>query len=179
MTWIRLVGLFLLMTSAAACSSVKVGYDHDPSANFSAYHTFNWVPGPQEATGDYRVDNSLVDIRIRTVIETQLRLNGYSRSANGEPDFYVAYHAGVKDMVKGSSAHYYKGDWAHGRYTTVSDIQPYKEGTLLVDIVDATSKQLVWRGSGFGEIDPSLDSQKRYERIRNVVREMLSHFPPH
>jgi hypothetical protein len=178
MTWIRSVSLFLLMASAVGCSSVKIGYDHDPSANFSAYHTYDWVPGPQDTTGDRRVDNSLVDIRMRTAIAAQLSVKGYTKPANGQPDFYVAYHVAVKDMVKGSAAKYYTGDRNVGTWTTVSDIQAYEAGTLLVDIVDASSKQLVWRGSAFGEVDPGLTSQERDERIRNLVHKMFSHFPP-
>jgi len=170
--------MFLLVTSTVACASPKVGYDYDSSANFTAYHTYDWAPGRQEETGDKRVDNSLVDGRIRTAIGTQLRLKGYTTSLNKRPDFYVAYHLGVKDMMKGSSTQDYIGDYAHGTFTTISDIQPYKEGTLLIDIVDAASKQLVWRGSALAEVDPSMTPEERNERISTIVHAMFSHFPP-
>jgi hypothetical protein len=45
-------------------------------------------------------------------------------------------------------------------------------------VIDAASKKLVWRGIASGEVDPGLNSEERDERIRNVVREMFSHFPP-
>ena len=63
-------------------------------------------------------------------------------------------------------------------FTTISDIQPYKEGTLLIDIVDAASKQLVWRGSALTEVDPGMTPEERNERITSIVHSMFTHFPP-
>jgi len=166
------------MGSASACASPKVGYDYDHSASFTAYHTYEWVSGKQEVTGDKRLDNALVDARIRQAVEAQLRSKGYTAPAAAKPDFYVAYHVGMKDMMKGSSTQNYIGDRAHGTYTTLSDIQPYKEGTLLIDIVDAASNQLVWQASALTEVHPGMTPEERNERIGSVVRAMLSHFPP-
>ena len=132
MTWHGSPFMCLLVTSTVACSSLKVGYDYDSTANFNGYHTYDWVADKQEVTGDKRLDNSLLDGRIRTTIGTQLRVKGYTTALDKRPDFYVAYHLGMKDMMKGSSTQEYIGDYAHGTFTTISDIQPYKEGTLLI-----------------------------------------------
>jgi uncharacterized protein DUF4136 len=178
MRWQRHLYWFFLAASIGGCASPKIGYDFDRVANFSGYHTYAWIPGAQEATGDRRLDNSLLDARIRTAIEAQLHSKGYAATANGSPEFFVAYHVGMKDMMKGSSTQNYIGDRAHGTYTTLNDIQPYKEGTLLIDIVDAGSKQLVWQASALAEISQGLTPKERDERINGVVRAMLSHFPP-
>src|SRR6187551_224901 len=113
----------LLAALAAGCSSPNVGYDYDRETNFGQYHTFAWMTGVQEATGDRRLDSSLTDARIRVAIDSQLRTKGYRASANGIPDFFVAYHAALKDMLKGASTQNYIGDRAHGTFTTISDIQ--------------------------------------------------------
>jgi hypothetical protein len=84
----------------------------------------------------------------------------------------------MKDMMKGSSTQNYIGDRAHGTYTTLSDIQPYKEGTLLIDIVDVASKQVVWQASALAEVQEGLTPTERDKRINSIVRAMLSHFPP-
>jgi hypothetical protein len=184
MLWKQSVCAFLLMAAATACASPKIGYDYDPSANFSGYHTYTWMPGEQEKTGDRRVDNSQVNIRLRTVIGAQLRLKGYTTSGDEKPDFYVAYHVGVKDMVADVTQHF--SDEHAPRLTTRSssgaptggEPQPYTTGTLLIDIIDAASNKLAWRGTAAGEVDPGLTSEERDERIRTIVHEMLSHFPP-
>ena len=181
----------LLMASAAACASPKIGYDYDHNANFSAYHTYEWVPGKQEATGDRRADNSLVDIRIRVAVGAQLHLKGYTMPVDGKPDFYVAYHVGVKDLTPDVSTQYYSDGMAGKPFTYSVDTRPagsahpadseaqsHISGSLLIDIIDAASNKLVWRGSAAGEVDPGLNSHERDERIRNIVHEMFSHFPP-
>ncbi len=178
MTRICTLFLCLIATSMLACASPKIGYDYDSSADFNGYHTYDWMADKQESTGDQRLDNSLVNNRIRTAIGTELRFKGYAASPSKPPDFYVAYHINVKDMMKGSSSQDYIGDRAHGTFTTLSDIQPYKEGTLLIDIVDAASKQLVWRGSALAEVDPGMSPEERNERIGGIVHAMFAHFPP-
>jgi hypothetical protein len=163
---------------AVACTSPKVGYDYDRSADFSRYHTYAWISGAQEPTGDRRLDSSLMDSRIRSAIERALRAKGYLASPGTSSDFLVAYHAGMKDLLKGASTQNYIVDRAHGTFTTISDIQPYHEGTLTIDIVDAQSRQLVWQASVKADVDQNLDPNERDARVTNVVGTMLSHFPP-
>ena len=177
MRWRQSFFLILLVGSAVGCTSPKVGYDYDRSANFSRYHTYAWVSGPQEATGDRRVDSSLVDARIRAAIDRTLRARGFAPT-HGSPDFLMAYHAGMKDMMKGASTQNYIGDRAHGTFTTISDIQPYHEGTLTLDIVDAGSRQLIWQATAKVDVDQSLGPEERDARVNNIVQAMLSHFPP-
>lgn len=168
----------ILGVLAGACTAPHIGYDYDRNTNFSRYHTYAWVSAAQETTGDRRLDSSLLDSRIRTAIDTHLRAKGYRASSNATPDFVVAYHVGMQDMLKGASTQNYIGDRAHGTFTTTSDIQPYNEGTLLIDIVDGQSRQLVWQASARADVDQSLNPKERDARVNGVVRAMLSHFPP-
>jgi hypothetical protein len=173
-----LLHAILLAALIQGCTTPQVGYDYDRSASFSRYHTYAWVSSGQEATKDRRLDSSLVDTRIRTAVDAQLRAKGYLASLDGRPDFLVTYRVGMKDMMKGASTQHYIGDRAHGTFTTVSDIQPYNEGTLLIDILDANSQQLVWQASAKAELAQSLSPEQRDARVNNVVRAMLAHFPP-
>ena len=178
MNWQLLLCWFSIAAAVGGCTSPKVGYDFDRGVDFSAYHTYAWVPGAQEATRDRRLDSSLIDTRIRTAIDAQLRSKGYNSTADAKPQFLVAYHVGMKDLIKGSSTQNYIGDRAHGTYTTLSDVHPYKEGTLLIDIVDAGTMQLVWQASALAEVQEDLTAHERDERITGIVRAMLAHFPP-
>lgn len=167
-----------LMVLASACASPKVGYDFDRSMDFSTYRTYEWMPDTGAKTGDKRIDNSLVDARIRSAIDAQLRGKGYTHSTAGQPDFYVTYQAAVTDMMKGASTQRYIGDRATGLYTTINAIQPYKDGALLVDIVDGTTQRLVWQGTVSAEVDPAMTAKERDERITRVIKAMFEHFPP-
>jgi hypothetical protein len=191
MTRIHFVCAFLLAASTAACVSPKIGYDYDSSTNFNGYHVYEWMPGDQEKTGDRRADSSQLDIRIRTAVAARLHLKGYTTSVSAQPDFYVAYHLEMKDLTPNSSTRYYSDGMAGKSFShtadtrstgaahpTTGEAQSFLAGTLLIDIIDAASKQVVWRGTAAGEIDPGLTSKERDERIRNIVHDMLAHFPP-
>ena len=167
-----------VLVIVAACSSPQVGYDFDRGADFNRYRTYAWLSAAQQTTGDKRLDSSLVNARIRAAVDAQLRMKGYLASQNGPPDFLIAYHAGMKDLMKGASTQNYIGDRAHGTFTTISDVQPYHEGTLTIDIVDAASRQLIWQASATADVEQGLSPEERDSRIKNVVRAMLAHFPP-
>jgi hypothetical protein len=181
----------MVMTAAHACAPVKVGYDFDPQADFSSYRTFDWLAETQEATGDRRVDNAGADIRMRTAIGAQLNQKGYRLAVQGQPDFYVAYSLGLHDGTPDVSSRYLSDGMA-GRPFSHSvdsrsvdgqrDTAPRPDanigGSLLIDIVEGASRRLVWRGTADGKVDPSLTAAERNERVRAIVRDMLSHFPP-
>jgi hypothetical protein len=59
-----------------ACSSVQVNMDYDPTEDFSTYKTFAWLPKSSEPTGDYRIDNELLDARIRAAVDRNLQERG-------------------------------------------------------------------------------------------------------
>jgi hypothetical protein len=183
--------LVVVWTAAACAPAPKIGYDFDRRADFSAYRTYAWLSGDQEKTGDRRADNSAVDMRIRIAVGTQLRLKGYQALPEGTPDFYVAYHIGLKDSTPSVSTQYYSDGmaghaFAHsadsrtaGKSTPASSETPSMlSGSLLIDIIDAGSQKLVWRGTAAGEVDPGLTSQQRDERTKTIVQSILSHFPP-
>jgi hypothetical protein len=191
MNWRQAVVAVLLPASAACAPSPKIGYDFDRSANFRAYHTYDWLPGEQEKTGDRRADSSTVDMRIRIAVGSQLLMKGYRRLSEEKPDFYVAYHVGLKDLSPTVSTPYYSDGMAgrpfshsadtrsmSGERTPINEPQSYLTGSLLIDIIDAGSNKLVWRGTAAGEVDPGLTSEERDRRTRTIVRNILSHFPP-
>ena len=183
--------LAVMWTAAGCAPSPKIGYDFDRSTDFSAYHTYAWLSGDQEKTGDRRADSSAVDMRIRIAVGTQLRLKGYQTLPEGTPDFYVAYHVGLKDSSPSISTQYYSDGMAghafsHSAETrsasasapSLNETPSYLTGSLLIDVIDAASQKLVWRGTAAGEVDPGLTSQQRDERTKAIVHKILSHFPP-
>jgi hypothetical protein len=183
--------LAVMWTAAGCAPSPKIGYDFDRSTDFSAYHTYAWMSGDQEKTGDRRADSSAVDMRIRIAVGTQLRLKGYQTLPEGKPDFFVAYHVGLKDSSPSISTQYYSDGMAghafshsadsrsaSGAAPSLNETASYLTGSLLIDVIDAGTKKLVWRGTAAGEVDPGLTSQQRDERTKAIVHNILSHFPP-
>jgi uncharacterized protein DUF4136 len=187
----RVLLLLVVWATTACAPSPKIGYDFDRGTDFTSYHTYAWHTDRQERTGDRRADSSAVDMRIRIAVGTQLRLKGYDALSAGRPDFYVAYHIGLKDSSPSMSEQYYSDGMAGHAFShsadtrtagkppsTVSEAPSYLTGSLLIDIIDASSQKLVWRGTAAGEVNPGLTSQQRDERTKAIVQSILSHFPP-
>ncbi len=166
------------LVASACASGISVNSDFDPQANFSSYRTFAWMPLPRNT--DYRLNNDLVDGRIRSAIENQLQANGYQLGPAEGADFKVGYHAALEGKMDVRTINTYYG-YGWEQWSTISSqtyVDEYTEGTLVVDIVDAKSNELVWRGSGQGEVRERADPDERTRRINDAIAKILAEFPP-
>ena len=57
---------------------------------------------------------------------------------------------------------------------TSSTIQ---NGTLVVDMYDPTTKQLVWTGQATKTLNPSGNQQKDMEKLNKAMAKLLKHYP--
>lgn len=167
---------------ASGCSSISVKQDYDREADFSALKTYDWMQTPPAATGDVKAAlerNSLLDKRVRSGVDAQLSAKGYQKETAG-PDFYVIYHTGIEDKVNVTDWGY--GYAGYGRYGMGAvhsvDVYEYQEGTLIVDVIDAKTKQLIWRGFATGTVDPDADAEKREKKLNEAITKMMAQFPP-
>ena len=177
--WIAIVLMAALVVGCA--SSYDYKYDYDMDSDFSAFKTYTWIPaaikqGSTTAQSAVR-SNTLLDKRIREAVEAQLQAEGFTRSDEA-PDVLVVYHTGVQNKVEVTdwgytyAGHY--GGWA-GRDI---DVYNYNEGTLIVDLVRASDKQLVWRGSATGVVEPGASPEKVQARLNEVVAGIFANYPP-
>ena len=192
----RSIGILIIMP-LAGCSTIKVSIDYDSSEDFSRFTSFDWITKVQEPTGNRRVDNPLLDARIRAAVESQLAANGYKRVTDGSADFLVGYHAAIYRIlsveVMNSHFGYASGwGWEDSRYGVgwgyirAWDTRPapqtstryYDEGSLILDVVTPHKKRLIWRGAAKAEVDEADSPKKKRKRINEAVRRMLERFPP-
>ena len=184
MSLVRLCSSVLVVT-LAACSTLDIRSDYDPEANFGGLKTYDWMPDPK--TGDPRVDNALVVKRITTAIDAELAAKGYTHITSGDPDFYVGYHAAVKDKLDVRTMNTYYGyapgwGWNYGYgggpYGTETYTYEYEEGTLMIDVVEPENKKLIWRGSAQAELKRRQTPEQSEQGIREAVQKVLANFPP-
>jgi Domain of unknown function (DUF4136) len=155
----------VLAVGLMGCATARVNTDFDSTAQFASYDTYAWMDTPkmqamQQAT--------LFDRRLRSAVEEQLAGKGLRRSdATGEADLLLVYHTGVKDQVDVQQWGYFGRRW---------DVRQYQQGTLIIDVVDAKSKSLVWRGTATDEISGSPDGSS--EKIAKTIQKMFERFPP-
>jgi hypothetical protein len=151
---------------AAGARAQSVQSDFDRAFDFSKLKSFAFAQ-QQRGPNDPLAANELNDRRIRTALDEQLVARGYTRDSSG-PDFLVAYHAATRARTSLDAWGYGPGRWRGGRV----DVNQYTEGTLIVDMVDPGSKQLVWRGTATGTIQLK-DVDKK---IREAAKKLTERF---
>jgi hypothetical protein len=173
--------LMLSLLMATACSSITVSSDYDPKADYSAYRTYDWAPRAEQPVKDPVLDNALLDGRIRHAVETELAAKGLEKDGAGKPDLLIAYHVAVQGKLDiAQTPNYSYGPyWRYGSYAGSSAyVRQYDEGTLILDLIDVSTKQLVWRGSAQAEVKKEVTPEEQQRRINEVVRKILERYPP-
>jgi hypothetical protein len=186
----RLSLLLAVALLAAGCPTLQVSSDFDPAADFSTLKTYDWM-ARAKTTGDPRIDNNtMLDARVKQAVDQQLTARGFSKVASGQQaDFLVGYHVTLdkKTSVNVINDTYnYPPGWyggpMGGPYSNVPPAQvytyQYDEGTLLLDVVDAKSKKLLWRGTATDEVNFKGSPESRQEKVNDAVTKMLANFPP-
>lgn len=176
-----------ILAAAAACflftgcSQYDINYDYDVESDFATYRTYSWIPiainqGSTNATTAAQ-SNTLLDSRIRSAVNTNLAAKGFTKN-DENPDILVVYHTGMQNKVEVTDYGYtYAGSYWGWAGNDV-DVYNYTEGTLLVDLVDAKTKKLAWRGSASGVVEPGNSPEKITENINNVVEQIFANYPP-
>ena len=181
---------FLLALALGGCSTLQVSSDFDPQADFSALHSYAWLPAEKIKTGDPDIKyDSLLEARIHNAVDAELQGKGYQLQSEA-PDFLLAYHIAIDKKVSvtylndlygygpGSGWNYRHRRMYYGFPTTEAVAYEYDQGTLLIDVVRADNKQLIWRGSATDEVYLDSSPEVREKRLRHAVKEIFKQFPP-
>ncbi|MDY6790355.1 MAG: DUF4136 domain-containing protein [Thermodesulfobacteriota bacterium] len=175
-----------LLVVFVGCSGIEVSQDYDVTADFSHWKTFDWYLAKQKKTGDLRVDNPLLDSRIRKAVDRSLAQKGFRRIFKGIPDFYVGYKYAIftrigSERVRSGIGFRFGGSGSFGGIGigTGTDVRGYDEGMLVIDITDTQNKKLLWRGTGTRRVSRHSDPKKITKQINQNVEKILAQFPPH
>jgi len=169
------IGIALLFTTASFAQQVKTDYDR--STDFSQYKTYSW--------GSVQTQNPLFIDRIKTAVNSALAAKGWTQA---ESDGNVSVMAMEMTQSHQTLNTYYDsvgGGWGWGRRfggggdgfgeaTTTQDT--YRVGTLVVDLFDSSTKNLIWRGSLSDVLSDKSD--KNIKNLNKGVVKMFDHFPP-
>lgn len=162
------LALALLLIAAGTLAAQDVRYNFMPGADFSKYHTYKWVN-----TGDAHTDQ-IMDAQIKQSVESQLASKGMTRTDDDKADLFIGYQIAVNQErqwdVWGSRAFGMgSGSWTS---STIS------VGTLVLDMYDSGTKQLVWTGSATKTIDPSSNHEKNIKNLDKSMAKLLKNYPP-
>jgi hypothetical protein len=163
---LAIVGIGMLM------ADVKTDYDH--KADFGSYKTYSWL---KVDAGD-----SLWADRIKSAVDEQLSAKGWTNQASGgsvgitgmgrvtEEQTYTTFYDGLG------------GGWGWRRFggigmeTATTNVEETPVGTLTIDMFDASTKKLIWRGTATATLSSKPD--KNDKKLEKGVADMFKKFPP-
>jgi hypothetical protein len=177
--------LLLVVMLVVGCSSVKVSQDFDPSKNIAAMKTFAWKAKTQPPTGDIRVDNPLLDARIRDAVERSLTDRGYQKQTETTPDFYIVYKYVIQRKLDSDGPQTGIG-FGIGSFgsaggigiSTGTSVSEHDEGLLVIDFLGPDNGELLWRGNGTRRVYQHSDPARTTQRINEMVDKIMTQITP-
>jgi len=167
----------------------------DSARKLEKYNTYSYLPN-KDTIKDTGYDNNRIYETIISTVNNNMSSEGYAID-NSRPDVLVYIHAMFDERIVDVNADpvytnfsYYRPglyigpyyeDYTYDNYFTVQRITaaekvkqlPYKEKTIVIDLIDRRTNQILWRGTADEEI-----GSKRMERdIRDYVDEIFKDFP--
>ena len=156
---------------------------------------------PALSSSDPMLDNSITNRQLRTDLVQGLEAKGYvvdsADTQSAGPDFLVAYYAGTKQKMdttywnpdpmwrygyRGYGRLGYRYGWAWPWYGSSFDtpradfqVREYTQGSVIVDVIDAKTKELLWRGQGIETV--SNDPATYTSELNRTVSAILKKFP--
>ncbi len=160
------IPLAVILLSLATLLHAGVSVEFDRQADFSRYTTYTWGDG----TPARRLD---VQELIVNAIDRELAARGLKKVEQGAA-LNVLTHALFEEhtLEKLADPTYFKF-WSG---INIVDPSLLKTGSLVVDLQDASSESIVWRGLATGTINKTF--KKIGRKIDKVVAKMFRDFPP-
>lgn len=171
---------FLIVLCFASCSTVTVTDEAVGSLDLRQMKKYSWL-APQGKAGQVRTVKPEVEKLIVASVERYFSGKGLESTAAEEADFFITWFGKVDEKVSHTSvAHFYRpygyGALAAQHPVMVEEGAPAKnwqEGTLILDIIDADSKTVVWRGSAKDTIRGDMSADEVVVYINRSVKGLL------
>jgi len=168
--------LMLLLTLAAIpAGAQKVYVDYDGATAFSQFHTFQFV----ETREDLRDTAPGVHREVVSALE-QYAVDGGLEAVASDPDVYVAYYTadrGSLRLVLSDLGYTYGPDFTPGSYwdggvgTRTPHSYTFKEGTLIIDVWEAETQRLIWRGMATSAL--SKNKEKNAKKVDKALKKIF------
>lgn len=180
------VSLLLLSSCGPSVKTVKT-----TDKDLSNYKTFAYLPNTNATVPDKNYTDEKINRSIIKAVQINMEKNGFTMDRK-EPDLLVlistytdlnieqrttpVYATYPYSYNVGTVGPYYDSNYYYGypAYTTAigynTDTYTYKEGTLIIDLIDRKSKEVVWKGVASDDIY----SQSSTEAIQAMVDDIFS-----
>jgi len=169
--------LVLLVLISGCAAPVHTEYNN---ASYAKWHTFSWETPKAVRVKNPILDSGILTTRVEKAVSAVLENEGYRKVGSAsQADFLVTYHTAMmlrREPQSGIGFAY--GTFGPG-FNTLFLIQPgsqqVQEGALILDVIDAKTHKLVWRGWITKGLEQSNYSQ---QSVNKAVQRIFAKFPP-
>lgn len=167
----RFLGAAALCGISLACLAQSINANYIPGTDFSKYRSYRWV-----AVGDGGSVDQILDQQIKQAVDKQLEAKALQKKDADPADLYVGYQVGVQQEQELNA--YGTPGWRFGGGMADLKTSTVNVGTLVLDVYDPATKQLVWRGAATETINKSSTPEKKQEHLDKAAMKLLKDFPP-
>lgn len=202
---LKMAWSLMAVSLLAGCASLQVQRDYNPQAEFRLLRTYDFAETQISSGGPPAVNSPLLARHIEGAVASELDRIGFRQVESGTPDFRIAYHVVADERSRFLSSGRSYGSFGFGslygfrsfygfrgrfgrRFFSpyygsgyglgTGYVRQYLRGTLVLDIIDVSSDEVIYRGWA----SKSLDLDPRPEKVRmyvdEAVAEILEDFPP-
>ena len=170
-----LMGMMLLFAGKLSAGQVKTDYDRD--ANFAQYKTYTWE--------QVKTQNPLDADRIKSAVNAALTAKGWTQVDSGGDVSVMAMEITHNQQTLNTYYDGFGGGWGWRRFggggfgglgEATTTTETYKVGSLVVDLFDTKTKQLIWRGNSSDTLSNNSNKYIRY--LDKRVQKMFKRFAP-
>ena len=171
----RISILLLVPAVLGACASSAVMMDYNLAGLWSSYRTYDWLPEPSPEKIGPLAQSPESRAAIRLAVEDAMKNRGLER-AEQNPDLLVAYYAGKTNAIDPAGWGY-----SYAPPGSYKDEQgpahSYKSHTLIIDLVNARTKELLWRGWS-GRLSDTPGSENDSNSLDKLTTKIMAEYPP-
>ena len=127
-------GCLLIIFLIAACSSISVKTDYNPSVDFGTYKTYRWDDF-EKIKDDQLAKNPLLRSRIIFAVDEELKKKGFILSEADDVDFFIVVHGSKEERMNVTNwTGVYRYDPWQGPDGGNVDVSYYEQGSLVIDV---------------------------------------------
>lgn len=159
-------------------SPIDVESQVDEDVDLSGYTTWSWlmtetnVAGAQAEIKDPQVRSRIVD-----AVQGEMFKRGFVL-AEDQSDLVMNFHVAIKNIDQNYIDAYYEGRYTPSyREGSGSKKGEWTEGTLILLLFDADTRQMIWRASAQTEVTADAPTVERDKRIQRIVSAMFEKLP--
>jgi Domain of unknown function (DUF4136) len=158
----------LLLVIAGTLAAQSVSYNFMPRTDFAKYRTYKWVN-----IGGAHPDQ-IMDAEIKQSVDAQLASRGLTKTDGDKADLYIGYQTAVNQEMQWDAWGSRSFGMGMGSWTSST----ISVGTLVLDMYDPGTKQLVWTGRATKTIDPGSNHEKNMKNLDKSIAKLLKNYPP-